>query len=119
MVTKEQLARLLREAETAHREHEQQHGQQDVNWRDWYADFIAGKLNQAPPSAGAQPSQTRDGQTRKDPSQWASADEPMTRPQASYLKKLCEQAGIKFDEALTKAQASKRIGELQDKVGRQ
>ena len=48
----------------------------------------------------------------KDPSEWTTGDEPMTGPQASYLKTLCQEAKVEFDEALTKAQASRRIDEL-------
>jgi len=42
----------------------------------------------------------------------------MTGAQASYLKTLCEEAGERFDPRLTKAEASKRIDELQAKTGR-
>jgi hypothetical protein len=42
----------------------------------------------------------------------------MTGAQASYLKTLSDQAGEPFDESLSKADASKRIDELQDKTGR-
>lgn len=48
----------------------------------------------------------------KNPDQWVTGDEPMTRAQASYLKLLCEEAGEVFTARLTKAQASKRIGAL-------
>ncbi|MET0413058.1 MAG: DUF3072 domain-containing protein [Polyangiaceae bacterium] len=48
----------------------------------------------------------------KNPDQWVTGDEPMTRAQASYLKLLCEQAGEAFSAKLTKAQASKRIDSL-------
>ena len=58
------------------------------------------------------------GNTRKDPDDWTTGDEPMTGAQASYLKTLCEEAGEEFDGDLTKADASKRIDELQDKTGR-
>jgi len=54
----------------------------------------------------------------KDTEDWVTGDEPMTGPQASYLETLCQQAGEEFDGSLTKAQASKRIDELQDKTGR-
>ena len=56
--------------------------------------------------------------TRKDPDEWVTRDEPMTGAQASYLKTLSEEAGEPFDESLTKAEASKRIDELQEKTGR-
>jgi hypothetical protein len=42
----------------------------------------------------------------------------MTGAQASYLKTLSDQANEAFDEALTKAQASRRIDELQQRTGR-
>jgi Protein of unknown function (DUF3072) len=54
----------------------------------------------------------------KDPSEWSTGDEPMTGPQASYLKTLCQEARVEFDETLTKAQASRRIDELQKLTGR-
>jgi len=54
----------------------------------------------------------------KDPTDWATGGEPMTGPQASYLRTLCQEAGEDFDEGLTKAQASHRIDELQQKTGR-
>lgn len=56
--------------------------------------------------------------TRKDPDEWTTGDEPMTGAQASYLKTLSEEADETFDEGLTKAQASKRIDDLQRKTGR-
>jgi hypothetical protein len=54
----------------------------------------------------------------KDPDDWVTGDEPMTGAQRSYLKTLCEEAKEDFDEKLTKAEASKRIDELQEKTGR-
>ncbi|MBR0657173.1 DUF3072 domain-containing protein [Plastoroseomonas arctica] len=54
----------------------------------------------------------------KDPEDWTTGDEPMTGAQASYLKTLSEQAKEPFDPDLTKAQASKRIDELQALTGR-
>ena len=54
----------------------------------------------------------------KDPDDWKTGDEPMTGAQASYLKTLSDEAGEPFDDKLTKAEASKRIDELQQKTGR-
>ena len=54
----------------------------------------------------------------KDPEDWVTGDEPMTGAQSSYLKTLSDQAGEEFDDSLTKAQASQRIDELQEKTGR-
>ena len=56
--------------------------------------------------------------TVKDPDNWTTGDEKMTGAQASYLQTLCEEAKVDFDENLTKAEASKRIDELQEKTGR-
>jgi hypothetical protein len=54
----------------------------------------------------------------KDPEEWTTGEERMTGAQASYLKTLSDEAGEEFDENLTKAEASKRIDELQQKTGR-
>lgn len=56
--------------------------------------------------------------TEKDPHDWTTGGEPMTGAQASYLKTLSEEAGVEFDPELTKADASLRIDELQQKTGR-
>lgn len=56
--------------------------------------------------------------TEKRPEDWTTGDEPMTGAQRSYLKTLSEEAKESFDENLTKAQASLRIDELQQKTGR-
>lgn len=54
----------------------------------------------------------------KDPDQWVTGDEPMTGPQRSYLQTLCREAKEEFNENCTKAEASKKIDELQEKTGR-
>jgi hypothetical protein len=54
----------------------------------------------------------------KDPGDWVTGDEPMTGAQRSYLKTLCEEAKEDFDETLSKAEASRRIDELQERTGR-
>jgi len=54
----------------------------------------------------------------KDPKDWTTGDEPMTGAQKSYLKTLSEEAGEPMEESLTKAQASERIDELQQRTGR-
>ena len=54
----------------------------------------------------------------KNPDDWVTGDEPMTGAQKSYLKTLSEEAKVEFDESLSKADASKRIDELQEKTGR-
>jgi hypothetical protein len=59
--------------------------------------------------------------TEKDPDDWVSGDEPMTGAQASYLKTLSEQAHepSAFNERLIKAEASKEIDRLREKIGLQ
>ena len=59
-----------------------------------------------------------EGNAQKDPDNWVTGDEAMTGAQKSYLMTLCEEAGVEFDPNLSKADASKRIDELQDKTGR-
>ena len=56
--------------------------------------------------------------TIKPPEAWTTGDEPMTGAQRSYLKTLAEEAKVDVDEDLTKAEASKRIDELQQITGR-
>ena len=58
------------------------------------------------------------GNAQKDPSDWVTGDEDMTGAQTSYLMTLSEEAGVEMDETLTKAEASERIDELQEKTGR-
>ncbi|NNM74391.1 DUF3072 domain-containing protein [Enterovirga aerilata] len=56
----------------------------------------------------------------KDPDDWVTGHEPMTGAQASYLKTLSEQAHDPhaYEPDLDKAEASKRIDQLKDEVGR-
>jgi hypothetical protein len=56
--------------------------------------------------------------TEKDPDDWVSGDDAMTGAQASYLKTLSEQAHEPeaFDDTLTKAEASKRIDALKERL---
>ena len=56
--------------------------------------------------------------TIKEPENWVTGDEPMTGAQRSYLSTLSEEAKEEFDENLTKAEASIKIDELQEKTGR-
>ena len=58
------------------------------------------------------------GNMQKDPDAWTTGDEPMTGAQRSYLHTLAEEAGEQVDDELTKAEASKRIEELQERTGR-
>jgi hypothetical protein len=62
-----------------------------------------------------------DSNTEKSPDDWTTGDDPMTGAQASYLKTLSEQAHDPdaFAEDLTKAEASKRIDALREKLNLQ
>jgi len=54
----------------------------------------------------------------KDPDEWKTGDEEMTGAQRSYLQTLADEAGEEVDLNLTKAEASKKIEDLQQKTGR-
>jgi len=56
--------------------------------------------------------------TIKDPADWTTGDEPATGAQQSYLHTLASEAHEDVPEELTKAEASQRIDELQEKTGR-
>ena len=58
------------------------------------------------------------GNMQKDPDQWTTGGEPMTGAQRSYLHTLAEEAGEQVEDDLTKAEASKKIDELQEQTGR-
>jgi hypothetical protein len=47
-LTKEELARLLREAEEAHGKYEKEElgGERDADWPSWYAEFIVNALRE-------------------------------------------------------------------------
>ncbi len=64
--------------------------------------------------------QAGDPTAEKDPSDWVTGDEPATGAQKSYLETLARKAGddVEVPEDLTKADASKKIDELQEKTGR-
>ena len=57
---------------------------------------------------------------QKDPDNWTTGDEEMTGAQRSYLHTLAQEAGEDPDQydTLTKAEASKKIDELQGETGR-
>jgi Protein of unknown function (DUF3072) len=56
--------------------------------------------------------------TIKDPADWTTGDEPATGAQQSYLHTLAGEAHEDVPDDLTKAQASQKIDELQEKTGR-
>jgi hypothetical protein len=56
--------------------------------------------------------------TIKDPDDWTTGEEPATGAQESYLHTLAGEAHEDVPDDLTKAEASRRIDELQEKTGR-
>lgn len=56
--------------------------------------------------------------TIKDPDNWTTGEEPITGAQESYIQTLASEAGEEVDTDLTKAEASKKIDDLQKKTGR-
>ena len=60
----------------------------------------------------------QESNTIKDPDNWTTGEEPMTGAQKSYLTTLAEEAHEEVDTDLSKAEASKKIDELQHKTGR-
>jgi len=63
-------------------------------------------------------SDTPPSNLEKDPDQWVTGEEPMTGAQQSYLTLLAQEAGEEVPEDLTKADASRKIDELQERTGR-
>lgn len=62
---------------------------------------------------GAGTPQPQGNNLQRDPDEWATADEPMTEAQKSYLDTLAREAGETLPATLTKAEASKHIDRLQ------
>lgn len=54
----------------------------------------------------------------KNPNEWTTGGEEITGAQKSYLNTLAQEAGEEVNDDLTKAEASKKIDELQQKTGR-
>ncbi|HEV2766918.1 MAG TPA: DUF3072 domain-containing protein [Acidimicrobiales bacterium] len=69
-------------------------------------------------SEGEDPREQPANNLEKDPGEWVTGDEAMTAAQASYLETLSQEAGEEFDPSLSKAAASRRIDELQERTGR-
>lgn len=78
------------------------------------------KRNNSTEIQSGEPSSDNKGlsNTKKDPDEWTTGNEAMTGAQHSYLKTLSDEADEEMDGSLTKAEASKRIEELQRKTGR-
>ncbi len=62
--------------------------------------------------------QAEESNTIKNPDDWTTGDEPMTGAQRSYLNTLAREAGEDVPDDITKADASRKIDELQEETGR-
>jgi len=69
---------------------------------------------------GEDPKSHPTSNAEKPPEKWTTGGEPLTGAQASYLETLAEEAGEPeaYNPDLTKAEASERIDQLQEKTGR-
>jgi hypothetical protein len=54
----------------------------------------------------------------KNPDDWKTGDQPMTGAQNSYLHTLASEAAEEVEGDYSKAEAAKKIDELQEKTGR-
>ncbi len=68
--------------------------------------------------ANGAPSGAPNQLAEKDPADWVTGEEPMTGAQDSYVHTLARQAGEEVPDEMTKAEASEKIDELQDKSDR-
>ncbi len=80
------------------------------------------RVTPLPPTPMATPEDQTDttSNAQKDPDNWTTGDEEMTGAQRSYLHTLAQEAGedpAQYD-GLSKAEASKKIDELQGETGR-
>lgn len=71
--------------------------------------------NQKPQDDSAQAGQ---GNAAKDTEDWKTGNEPATPAQLSYISTMAVEAKEEVSIDLTKAEASKKINELQEKTGR-
>jgi hypothetical protein len=82
------------------------------------AQFLLSKQQEGNVADKQTQSRAEESNTIKDPDNWTTGDEPMTGAQRSYLHTLAEEARVDVDDDLTKAEASKKIDELQEVTGR-
>ena len=79
------------------------------------------KQNRQPNNTKTKPikrTENEKSNVQKDPEDWVTGNEPMTGAQESYLNTLSSEAGEEADSDLAKAEASKKIEELQQRTGR-
>jgi len=82
------------------------------------AEALACVLRSIRPMRHPSTNNTDQSALQRDPDEWKTGDEPMTDARRSYLETLCRETGEKFDETLSKAEASKRIDELRERSPR-
>lgn len=73
--------------------------------------------DEAANNPGSADKQTQ-GSAEKDPEDWTTGDEPATPAQLSYISTMAVEAKEAVPTELTKAEASKKIEELQKRTGR-
>lgn len=66
----------------------------------------------------SEPTDNTATQILEHPENWKTGDQPMTAAQEAYLHTLAREAREEIGKNLTKAEASKKIEELQDETGR-
>ncbi len=67
---------------------------------------------------GSQQDAQQSSSAAKDPKDWVTGDEDATPAQKSYLSTMAVEVGEAVPPELTKAEASEKIQELQEKTGR-
>lgn len=78
----------------------------------------SGTMSQSDQTTDIKNRQDPGSNTQKDPDAWVTGGEPPTGAQRSYLQTLAEEASESVPDDLNKAEASKKIDELQEKTGR-
>lgn len=71
----------------------------------------------AVPNKTGDPDPAEYANTSTDPKDWVTGDEPMTESEASFLKTLCDEAGVEFDHTLTRAAAAELADQLKEQIG--
>jgi hypothetical protein len=78
----------------------------------------SGTMSQSDQSTNIKQESDPGSNAAKNPDAWVTGDEPATGAQRSYLQTLAEEASEPVPDDLSKADASKKIDELQERTGR-
>lgn len=68
------------------------------------------------PNKTGDPDPAEYANTSKNPRDWVTGDEPMSGEEAAYLRVRCAEAGVDFDQTLTKAAAAELIDQLKPQI---